>query len=133
MHAGVNAPSIAGAMPLDADRGFRPVSPDHPLVERFLALARQSLGHGRTVADLAADLCTTAAALDQVCLATQGQRAIDMIHDLQIECAVHLLRHTMLPGHRIAADLGFSSHAHFVRAFAAATGRRPEVFRVQSR
>ena len=29
-------------------------------------------------------------------------------------------------GDRIAADLGYSSHAHFTRAFVAATGRTPE-------
>lgn len=106
--------------------------PDRPLVDRFLDLARQRLGGAQTVAELAAELDGSVALLDQACLAAHGKRAIELIHDLQVECAARLLRDTAQPTHRIAADLGYSSHAHFVRAFAAATGRRPDVFRAQS-
>lgn len=109
-----------------------PALPDRPLVDRFLDLARQGLGRSTTVADMAAELDSTLAQLDQACLAAHRKRAIDLIHDMQLECAVRLLRESMQPVHRIAADLGYSSHAHFVRAFVAATGRRPEVFRAQS-
>lgn len=110
-----------------------PALADRPLVERFLDLARQTLGQAGTVADLAARLGSTAVLLDQACLAAQGKRAIDVIHDLRLDGAVRLLRDTSLPAQRIAADLGYASHAHFVRAFAAATGRRPDAFRAQSR
>ncbi|WP_165455682.1 helix-turn-helix transcriptional regulator [Paracoccus subflavus] len=109
-----------------------PNPPDRPLVDRFLDLARQRLGSAQAVAELAADLHSTVALLDQACMAAHGKRAIELIHDLQLECAALLLRNTAQPTHRIAADLGYSSHAHFVRAFAAATGRRPDVFRAQS-
>ena len=109
-----------------------PAPPDLPLIERFLALAGQRLGSARSVAELAAELGSTTAALDQACLAARGKRAVELIHRVQLERAADLLRNTDRPTLRIAADLGYSSHAHFIRAFVAATGRRPEVFRAQS-
>lgn len=109
-----------------------PVAPDHPLIERFLDLAKQRLGSSMTVADLAAELRTTTGALDHACLAARGRRAVELIHRLQLDRAVDLLRETNLPTPRIAADLGYSGHAHFIRAFVAATGRTPDAFRAQS-
>ncbi|MGN7867644.1 helix-turn-helix domain-containing protein [Paracoccus sp. 22332] len=107
-------------------------APDLPLIEAFLALAAQRLGSAGSVAELAADLNSTMGALDQACLAARGKRAVDLIHDLRLERAVDLLRHTQRPTLRIAAELGYSSHAHFIRAFVAATGRTPDAFRAQS-
>ncbi|WP_295044661.1 AraC family transcriptional regulator [uncultured Paracoccus sp.] len=108
-------------------------APDLPLIERFLALAAQRLGSARSVAELAAELNSTLGALDQACLAARGKRAVELIHDLQLERAADLLRATQRPTLRIAAELGYSSHAHFIRAFVAATGRTPDAFRAQSR
>lgn len=107
--------------------------PDLPLIERFLTLAEQRLGSARSVAELAAELHSTTALLDQACLAARGKRAIEMVHDLQLERAADLLRNTELPLPRLAAELGYSSQAHFIRAFVAATGRSPDAFRAQSR
>ena len=109
-----------------------PAPPDLPLIERFLALADQRLGSVRTVAELAAELRTTTGALDQACLAARSKRAVELIHDLQLERATDLLRMTDRPTMRIAAELGYASHAHFIRAFVAATGRTPDAFRAQS-
>lgn len=106
--------------------------PDRPLIDRFLALARQRLGQSRSVAELAAELGSSMLHLDQACLAAHGKRAVELIHDLRLDCAARMLRETARPTQRIAADLGYSSHAHFIRAFVAATGRSPEVFRAQS-
>jgi len=106
--------------------------PDRPLIDRFVALARQRLGQSRSVAELAAELGSSTLQLDQACLAAHRKRAVELIHDLRLECAARLLRETAQPTQRIAADLGYSSHAHFIRAFVAATGRTPEVFRAQS-
>jgi AraC family transcriptional regulator, transcriptional activator of pobA len=106
--------------------------PDRPLIDRFLALARQRLGQARSVAELAAELGSTTLLLDQACLAAQGKRAVELIHDLRLECAARMLRETTRPPQRIAAELGYSSLAHFTRAFVSATGRTPEVFRAQS-
>ncbi|MCZ0961777.1 helix-turn-helix domain-containing protein [Paracoccus benzoatiresistens] len=109
-----------------------PGLPDRPLIERFMALARERLGEARSVAELAAELGSTTLLLDHACLAAHGKRAVEMIHDLRLECAARMLRETARPTQRIAAELGYSSHAHFTRAFVSATGRTPEAFRVQS-
>lgn len=108
------------------------VAPDLPLIERFLALAEQQLGSARSVAELASDLGSTTGTLDQACLAARGKRAVELIHDLQLERAADLLRHSDRPTMRIAAELGYSSHAHFIRSFVAATGRTPDAFRAQA-
>ncbi|MEE2859823.1 MAG: helix-turn-helix transcriptional regulator [Paracoccus sp. (in: a-proteobacteria)] len=112
--------------------GYAPV-PDRPLVDRFLALAATELGDGRTLADMAQDLGTTLTHLDRACAETRSQRAIDVLNDLRLERAAELLRHTDRPMARLALDLGYVSHAHFTRAFVAATGRTPEAYRSQMR
>lgn len=106
--------------------------PDRPLLERFLALAATRLGDAGSLADLAEELDTTVAALDRACIAGRGRRAVELVHQLRLERAVDLLRNSRHGAARIAADLGYSSHAHFTRAFIAATGRTPEAFRAQS-
>ncbi|MFC3839120.1 helix-turn-helix transcriptional regulator [Paracoccus rhizosphaerae] len=112
--------------------GHAPV-PDRPLVDRFLALAATELGDGRTLADMAQDLGTTLTHLDRACAETRSQRAIDVLNDLRLERAAELLCHTDRPMARLALDLGYVSHAHFTRAFVAATGRTPEAYRSQMR
>lgn len=105
---------------------------DRALLDRFLAMAAARLDYRGSIADLAGEMGTTTAALDRACIAGRGRRAIEVIHDLRLERAVALLRKTDLGPARIAADLGYSSHAHFTRAFVAATGRTPENFRAQA-
>lgn len=109
-----------------------PPLPDRPLVERFLALAADRLGALDLISEMAEQLGTTSAALDRACLAMRGQRAVDLVNRMRLDRAVRLLRETKRQPSRIAADLGYTSHAHFTRAFVAATGRTPEVFRAQS-
>lgn len=122
---------------LDPQRRIRQTriaqQPDRPLVERFLTLAAQSLGSCDLVAEMAQQLNTTTAALDRSCVAARGRRAIELVHELRLERAVDLLRNSDQRPDRIASELGYTSHAHFTRAFVAATGRVPEVFRAQSR
>ncbi|MTD98744.1 helix-turn-helix domain-containing protein [Paracoccus sp. YIM 132242] len=117
-----------GRAPDMRDTGF----PDRPLIDRFLALAREQLGESRSVAELAAELGSSTLQLDQACLAAHGKRAVALMHQLRLDCAARMLRETARPTQRIAADLGYSSHAHFIRAFVAATGRTPDAFRAQS-
>ncbi|CAM3208880.1 AraC family transcriptional regulator [Paracoccus nototheniae] len=107
--------------------------PDRPLVERFLALAAIEMGTWRTLADLAQDLDTTLTQLDRACHQARGRRAVELLHELRLERAAELLRHTDRPTARIAQDLGYASHTHFTRAFVTATGRTPEAFRTQMR
>lgn len=102
------------------------------MVDRFLALAGGQLGRGQTVADLADAMGITTATLDRACHAARGRRAVDLLNDLRLERAARLLRESRQSPTQIAHDLGYSSLGHFTRAFAAATGRSPEVFRAQS-
>lgn len=119
---------VPGHAPANPGDGF----PDRALIDRFLALARDRMGDCHSVPDLAAELGSSALELDKACLAARGKRAVDLLHDLRLEEAVRRLRETRQPTQRIAAELGYSSHAHFVRALVAATGRTPDVFRAQS-
>ena len=106
---------------------------DRPLVDQFMALAEQDLGSWRTLADLAQDLGTTLTQLDRACQDSKGRRAVELLHELRLERAAELLRHTDKPMGRIAVDLGYASQTHLTRAFVEATGRTPEVFRAQIR
>lgn len=103
-----------------------------PLVERFTALAMEQLQHGPTIADLAADLGTSTAALDQACQNARGKRAIEILHEVRLQRAVEMLRGKERDPAQIAKDLGYTSHAHFTRSFVEATGQRPETFQDQS-
>lgn len=104
---------------------------DMSLLARFEALIRAELPATVTIAELAQQLGCSTAALDRACQARRGQRAIDAVNEMRLERAVALLRETRLTPVQIAARLGYAGHAHFARAFAAATGRRPEIFRAQ--
>lgn len=104
---------------------------DPALLARFQALVQAEMSEAVTVAELAQRLGCTTAALDRICMAHDGKRAIETINDMRLQRAVTLLRETRLSPMQIAARLGYASHAHFARAFASATGRRPEVFRMQ--
>ncbi|MDO5614227.1 MAG: AraC family transcriptional regulator [Paracoccus sp. (in: a-proteobacteria)] len=103
--------------------------PNLPLVDRFMQLAAAELGGGRTVGELAEAMGVSTATLDRACRQTRGRRAIELIHDLRHETAVHLLRDTPQPLAEIARDLGYTGLAHFTRAFVARTGRLPDSFR----
>lgn len=102
---------------------------DRPLVERFITLASARLKQGHTIGDLADELGTSAAALDQACRNARGKRAIELIHQLRLEQAVTLLRNGYHSPTQIAKELGYTSLAHFTRAFVEATGHPPESFR----
>lgn len=124
-------------MRLDPARDHRPaageVLQDRSLVDRFLALAAVELGNFQTLADLAQDLGTTLTQLDRACIEAKGRRAVDLMHELRLERAAEMLRHTNLPPARIAQDLGYASQTHLTRAFVDATGRTPEAYRQQMR
>jgi AraC family transcriptional activator of pobA len=109
------------------------VTADRPLVDQFLALAERELGTLQTLADTAQDLGTTLTQLDRACQEAKGRRAVELLHELRLERAAELLRHTDKPMGRIAVELGYASQTHLTRAFVQATGRTPEVFRAQFR
>ncbi|HRO15209.1 MAG TPA: helix-turn-helix transcriptional regulator, partial [Paracoccus sp. (in: a-proteobacteria)] len=101
----------------------------HALVADYLDLAARELGRGRTVADLAEALGTTAAHLDRACRQQRGRSALDLLYDLRLERAQRMLRTGNRSLSRIADDLGFTGVAHLNRMFMAATGRPAESFR----
>lgn len=104
---------------------------DLSLVQRFLSLAGDHLSSDRTISDMAEELGTDATTLDRTCLAVRGRRAVQLVHDLRLERAVQALRHSQRPLDMIAKDLGYTSLAHLNRAFVAATGRLPAIFRIE--
>ena len=106
--------------------------PDRGLVERFVARIVKGIGDCASVADIAREMGSTMTALDNACIAARGRRAVEVVGQVRLEQAVHLLRNSQTTPARIAVALGYSSHAHFTRAFVAATGRTPEMFRAQS-
>lgn len=110
----------------------RPPALDRGLVDRFITRVLQGIGDCASVADIARDLGSTMTALDNACIAARGRRAVEVVGQVRLEQAVHLLRNTSTTPARIALALGYSSHAHFTRAFVTATGRTPEMFRAQS-
>lgn len=110
-----------------------PPSEARSLVEQFLSLAATRLGTCAAIAELAEELQTNAATIDRACIAARGRRAIELLHELRLQRAVDLLRNSRHGAAQIADELGYSSHAHFTRAFVAATGRSPEAFRAQPR
>lgn len=122
---------------LDPEQNLRAQQPvaaaDRPLVDRFMSLAEQELGSLRTLADMAQDLGTTLTQLDRACHEAKGRRAVELLHELRLERAAELLRHTHKPVGRIAVMLGYASQTHMTRAFVEATGRTPELFRTQMR
>lgn len=110
-----------------------PALPDRSLVEQFLTLAAAELGNCRTLADQAQDLGTTLTQLDRACIEAKGRRAVELMHELRLERAVEMLRHTDRTPARIAQELGYASQTHLTRAFVDATGRTPEAYRLQMR
>ncbi|MTH64741.1 helix-turn-helix domain-containing protein [Paracoccus shanxieyensis] len=105
------------------------VTEAQPLTERFLALAGANIARNQTIAELARDLGCTQTHLDRACQQSRGKRALDLLYRLRLDRAASLLRDTNMTAGQIARDLGFSGLGHFVRSFAAATGRTPEDFR----
>ena len=103
--------------------------PARELIARFETLARSLPLAVLTISDLAQRLGCSTAALDRACMARHGCRAVERMNEMRLERAMQMLRETRLSPVQIAADMGYASHAHFARALAGATGRRPEAFR----
>lgn len=99
------------------------------IVAAFLDLAGRELGRGRTLADLAEALGTSAAGLEDACRRHRGRGALQLIYDLRLDRARAMLTDGSRSLSQIAADLGFTGIAHLNRVFVAETGRSAEAFR----
>lgn len=104
-----------------------------PLAQRFIDMMWESPAQDRTMAEIAADLGCSLAHLDRACQQSRGRRALELLYSVRSDRAAQLLRETDKPTMQIAAELGYSSLGHFMRAFAAATGRTPDSFRLNAR
>lgn len=100
-----------------------------PLTDAFLQLAGRELAQSHTIAEMAGRIGCSQAELDRACLQSRGRRALDLLYDLRLQCAARALRDSARPVAEIALDLGYAGPGHFMRAFAAATGRTPETYR----
>lgn len=100
-----------------------------PLAERFIELAEAELAQNQTIAELARRLGHSLAQLDRACRQCRGRSALEVLYDLRHESAAKALRDGDLPICDIARELGYSGLGHFIRSFAAATGRSPEAYR----
>lgn len=118
----VNRPQIQGADQLQT-------MVSRPLTDSFLEMAEHHLADGRTIADMALELGCTQAQLDRACGESRGRTALELLYALRVERAAERLRSTDLPVLTIAREVGYSSLGHFIRVFAAATGRTPDAFR----
>lgn len=103
----------------------------HALFQAYIELAGREMGRGRTLADLAEALGTTAAGLDGACRRHRGCSALDLIYELRLERARTLLANPRRSLAQIAEELGFTGPAHMNRVFMAATGKPAEAFRPQ--
>ena len=109
--------------------GHRTGQGGRALFDAFVDLTSRELGRGRTLADLAEALGTTAGGLDAVCRTHRGCSALELTYAIRIERACAMLRDRNCPTAQVAAELGFTGIAHLNRAFMAATGRPAEAFR----
>jgi len=126
---------LAAALSRLDDRAAPPGRPDRPevdarpLTEEFLALAAANLAENRTVSEMARDLHSNLAGLDAACRQSRGRSALELVYALRLERAADLLRNGSKSIPQIARELGYTGPGHFMRAFAAATGRTPQAFR----
>lgn len=111
------------------DPSTAPIHEARPLTERFIELAQAELAQNQTIAELARKLGHSLAYLDRACQQSRGRSALQVLYDLRLDQAARALRDGDRPVHEIARDLGYSGLGHFIRSFAAATGRSPEAYR----
>jgi transcriptional regulator GlxA family with amidase domain len=58
-----------------------------------------------------------------------GRPAMDVLREVRLRRAAHLLRATDLPVKLVASQVGFGSRSHFSRAFRTHSGQDPAGFR----
>ena len=117
------------ARPGPHDAGQSGMTEARPLTERFLELALAELAQNQTIAEMARQLGHSQAHLDRACRQSRGRGALELLYDLRLQHAAKALRHSGRPIAEIAQEAGYAGLGHFMRSFAAATGRSPEADR----
>ncbi|PPB80094.1 AraC-like DNA-binding protein [Albidovulum inexpectatum] len=103
------------------------------LVTRYTDLIECTLGSGKGVAELAAELGVTPTHLTRACQKCCGRSAMALLQDRLMFEARLLLAETRLPVAEIARRLGYGSAGYFTRAFERQTGQTPSAFRKVNR
>lgn len=117
------------ARPGPRDAGPSGIAEARPLTELFLELALAGLAQNHTIAEMARRLGHSQAHLDRACRQSRGRGALELLYDLRLQHAAGALRDTTRPIAEIALEAGYAGLGHFMRSFAAATGRSPETYR----
>ena len=100
----------------------------HRLVDRVKVLLASDLSRRWTLAEIAAEMGGSAVYLTQVFRQVEGMPLYRYHLRLRLACALdQITQYDDLSA--LAADLGFSSHAHFAAAFRQTYGRSPTEFK----
>ena len=102
-------------------------------VEAALAHLQQNYRVVVSLNSIAAAAATSASTLKRLFQERLGMSVTDVLIQLRIGHACHLLVSTELPIHRVASDSGFNNLGHFFRQFSAQRGSTPTEFRRQNR
>ena len=98
-------------------------------VEAALTHLHQHYRSTVSLDEIAAAAATSSSTLKRLFQERLGMSVTDVLIQLRIGHACHLLVSTALPIHRVASDSGFNNLGHFFRQFAAQRGCTPTEFR----
>jgi len=101
-------------------------------VEAALAHLQQNYRSVVSLESIAAAAVTSASTLKRLFQERLGMSVTDVLIQLRIGHACHLLVSTELPIHRVASDSGFNNLGHFFRQFSAQRSCTPTEFRRQN-
>lgn len=100
-----------------------------PSIWNALKAMLDNPGDNHTVENLAECVSMSRAAFAKRFAEAYGSGPMELLRDLRMRRAGHLLEKTDLPVKRVADLVGFSSRSAFTRAFEAKTGQSPRDFR----
>lgn len=101
-----------------------------PSIWNSLKLMLDEPGSNHTVESLAQSVSMSRAAFAKRFSDVYGSGPMELLRDLRMRRAGHLLEKTDLPVKRVAHIVGFASRSAFTRAFEAKIGQSPRDFRV---
>ena len=101
-----------------------------PSLWNALRLMLDALGDPHSVESLADSVGMSRAAFAKRFADACGSGPIELLRDLRMHRAAHLLSTTDLPVKRIADLVGFASRSSFTRTFEAKTDQSPRSFRL---
>ena len=103
---------------------------EHPQLGQSLAAMVERPGDPFTLEQLAALAGMSRAAFANHFKKVFGRPPMDVLREVRLRRAAHLLTRTDLPVKLVASQVGFGSRSHFSRAFRAFSGQDPAGFRI---